>query len=98
MKQIFEKKVFRSWTNNKYWIYTSLKPNLTGAFLNRQTWAGGGGGLRALHHNFFVIAPMIMRFGTCIKFDVFYRMVTKKFVTSLLLRNYDVITCILADV
>ena len=40
---------------------------------------------------------MIMKFGTGIKLDVFYTMVTKKFVISLLLRNYDVITCILAD-
>ena len=37
------------------------------------------------HHNFVVIAPMIMKFGTGIKFDVFYTMVTKKFLTSLLL-------------
>ena len=47
--------------------------------------------------NFVVIAPMIVKFGTGIKLDVFYIMVTKTFVTSLLLRNYDVITCILAD-
>ena len=40
---------------------------------------------------------MIMKFGTGIKLDVFYTMVTKTFVTSLLLHNYDVITCILAD-
>ena len=48
------------------------------------------------HHNFVVIAPMIMKFGTGIKLDVFYTMVTKRFVTSLLLRHYDVITDILA--
>ena len=46
------------------------------------------------YHNFVVIALMIMKFG---KLNVFYTMVTKKFVTSLLLRNYDVIICILAD-
>ena len=57
----------------------------------------GGGGLRAPHHNFVVVAPMIMKFGTVIKLDVFYTVVTKKFVTSLLLCNYDVITCILAN-
>ena len=56
---------------------------------------GRGGGHEGPHHNFVVIAPMIMRFGTAIKPDVFYTMV--KIVTSLLLRNYDVITCILAD-
>ena len=58
---------------------------------------GGGGGHEGPHHNFVVIAPMIMKFGTGIKLDVFYTMVAKKFVTSLLLRHYDVITCNLAD-
>ena len=48
-------------------------------------------------HNFVVNASVIMKFGTGIKVDVFYRMVAKTFVTSLLLRKYDVITCILAD-
>ena len=48
-------------------------------------------------HNFVVVAPMMMKFGTGIKLNVFYTMVTKTFVTSLLLRNYDVITCILAE-
>ena len=61
------------------------------------TVSHGGGGMRAPHHNFVVIAPMIMKFGTGVKLDVFYTMVTKIFVTSLLLRHYDVITCILAD-
>ena len=49
------------------------------------------------HHNFVVITPMIIKFGTGNKFDVFYTMITRNFVTSILLRNYDVITCILAD-
>ena len=53
--------------------------------------------MRGPNHNFVVIAPMIMEFGRGIKLDVFYTMVTKKFVTSLLLCNYDVITCILAN-
>ena len=52
--------------------------------------------MRAPHHNFVVIAPMIMKSGTGIKLEVLYTMVTKN-VTSLLFRNYDVITCILAD-
>ena len=38
-----------------------------------------------------------MNFGTSIKLDVFYAMVTKKFVTLLLLRNYGVVTCIFAN-
>ena len=49
-----------------------------------------------MRHNFVIIALMIMKFGTAVKLDVFYTMVTK-IVTSLLLRNFDVITCILAD-
>ena len=53
--------------------------------------------MRVPHHNFVVIAPMIIKFDTGIQFDVFYTIVIKKFVTSLLLRNYDVITCILAN-
>ena len=35
----------------------------------------GGGGMP--HHNFVVIAPMIIKVGTGIKLDVFYTMVTK---------------------
>ena len=53
--------------------------------------------MKAPHHNFVVVANMIMKFGTGIKLDVFYTMATKKIVTSLLLRHYDVIACILAD-
>ena len=48
--------------------------------------------MRAPHHNFVVIAPMIMKFGTGVKLDAFYTMVTKEFLTSLLLRHYDIIT------
>ena len=48
----------------------------------------GGGG-----HNFVVIAPMIMKFGTGVNPDEFYTMVTKA-VTLQLLRHYDVIICI----
>ena len=58
---------------------------------------GGGGAIRAPHHNFVVIDPKIIKFGTGITLDVFYTTVTKNFVTSVILRNYDVITCILAD-
>ena len=57
----------------------------------------GGGEMKPPHHNFVVIYPMIMKFKTVVKLDEFYTMVTKKFVTSLLLRHYDVMTCILAD-
>ena len=53
--------------------------------------------MRAPHHNLVVIAPMTVKFGTGIKLAVFYTMLTKKFVMSLLLRNDDVISCILAD-
>ena len=44
------------------------------------------------HHNFVVVALMTLKFGTGIKVDVFNTIVTKKFIKSLLLRNYDVIT------
>ena len=53
--------------------------------------------MRAPHHNFVVIAMMIMKFGTGVKLDVFYSMVAQKVVTSILLRQYVVITCILAN-
>ena len=46
-------------------------------FLNRQSLGGGGGVHEDPHHNFVVVAPMIMKFGTGIKLDVFYTMVTK---------------------
>ena len=36
-------------------------------------YGGGGGGMRAPHHNFVVIAQMIMKFGTGVKLDVFYK-------------------------
>ena len=45
--------------------------------------------------NFVVIALMIMKFGAGMELDMFYTMVTKEFVRSLLLRNYDAITCIM---
>ena len=35
------------------------------------------GGMTAPHHNFVVIAPMIMKFSTVIKLDIFYTMVIK---------------------
>ena len=52
--------------------------------------------MKASHHNFVVIALMTMKFGIGIKLDVFHAVVTKKFVTSLPLRNYDITICILA--
>ena len=33
--------------------------------------------MSAPHHNFAVVAPMIMEFHTGVKLDVFYTMVTK---------------------
>ena len=48
----------------------TFNPILHGLFLNHQSGGGGGGGL-------VVIAPMIMKFGTGIKLDVFYTVVTK---------------------
>ena len=37
----------------------------------------GGGARPPPHHNFIVIAPMTMKYGTGVKLDVFYTMVTK---------------------
>ena len=68
-----------------------------GFFCTVSHGGGGGGDHEGPRHNFVVSAPMIMKSGTGIKLDVFYTVVSKKFVTSLLLRKYDVITCILAD-
>ena len=64
---------------------------MTWAFLNRQLW-----GYEGPHHNFVVIALNIIKFGTGVKLDVFCTMVTE-IMTSLLLRHYDVITCILGN-
>ena len=49
-------------------------------FFEPSVW---GGGHEGPHHNFVVIAPMSMKFGTLVKLDVFYTMVTKD-----LLRHY----------
>ena len=38
-----------------------------------------GGGHEGPNNNFVVIAPMSMEFGTGIKLEVFYTMVTKSF-------------------
>ena len=39
---------------------------------------GAGGGHDAIpHHNFVLVAPMIMKFGTVMKLDVFYTMATE---------------------
>ena len=42
-------------------------------------------------HNFVFVAQMIMKIGTGNNLDLFNTIATKKFVTSLLLRNYVVI-------
>ena len=39
--------------------------------------SGGAFFIRASHHNFVVIALMIMKFGTGVKLDVFYTMKQK---------------------
>ena len=67
-----------------------LNPIWHELFLNCQLW-------EEPHHNFIVVAAMVMKFSTGVKLDVFYTMLTKEFVTLLLFRYYDVITCILAD-
>ena len=54
--------------------------------------------LKGTHHNFVVHAPTIMKSGTDMEIYVLHTMVTKHFVTMLLLSNYDAITGIYADV
>ena len=54
--------------------------------------------LKGTHHNFVVHAPTIMKLSTDMELDVLHTMVTKHFVTMLLLSNYDAITGIYADV
>ena len=54
--------------------------------------------LKGTHHNFVVHAPTIIKLGTDMELDVLYTMVTKYFVTIILLSNYDAITGIYADV
>ena len=85
-KDIFLVKIASKGTSLTLFDISFFEPSVIG---------GGGGGGGAAYHNFVVIAPMIMKFGTGMKLDVFYTMATKHL---LLLRNYDVITCILADV
>ena len=46
-----------------------FNPIRHGLFMNCQLWGGG--------HDSVVIAPMIMKFGTGAKLDVFYTIVTK---------------------
>ena len=72
-----------------------INPISHGIFLNRQSWSGMSP--PPPHYNFVVIPSMNMKFGTVIKLGIFYTMVTKKFVMSLLLRKYDIITYILAN-
>ena len=54
--------------------------------------------LKGTHNNFVVHARRIMKLGTDMELDMLYTMVTKLFVTMLLLSNYDAITGIYADV
>ena len=49
-------------------------------------------GMMAPHHNFVVMASTILKFGTGMKLDVFYTMVSKEFVMSLLLCSYDIMS------
>ena len=53
----------------------TVKPHLTWAFFELSVM--GGHGTPPPNHNFVVIAPVIMKFGTGIKLDLFYTMVAK---------------------
>ena len=54
--------------------------------------------LKGPHYNFVVHALMIMKLCADLELGVFYTVVTKNFVTLLLLSKYDAITGIYADV
>ena len=76
----------------------SVLPNLTWAFFWTVSHAGGGGrGMMSSHHKFVVIVPMIMKFAEVSSLTYSTHLMSKKFVTSRLLHNYDIITCILAN-
>ena len=72
--------------------HSQFNPTWHGLF-----WTVSHGGHQVPLHNFVVITLMIMKFDTSIKIDVFYTIVAKKFVISLLSRNYGIIICVLAD-
>ena len=56
-----------------------LTPFDLGFQLNRQLLGGGGAwGMRVPHHNFVLIAAMIMKFGKGVKLGVFYTINGKK--------------------
>ena len=46
-------------------------------FFEPSVMGGGGGGHKGPYHSFVGIALMITKFGTGIKLDVFYTLVTK---------------------
>ena len=46
-------------------------------FIEPSVMGRGVEGNEGPYHNFVVIAPMSMKFGTCVKLAVFYTMVTK---------------------
>ena len=52
-------------------------------------WGGGGLGHGSPHHNLAVYPPLFMKLGTEIELND-----NKNFVTSLILRDYDVLTSI----
>ena len=72
--------------------------HLTWAFLNLQSWGRGGEGRGHddSHNNFLVYATILIKFGRDMELDVFYTISIQKFVMSLRLRNYDVITRVFA--
>ena len=58
---------------------------------------GAGGGMIVPNHNFVVIAPMILKFGTAMKLEVFYTMAPKNLYRFYYCVSLYVITCILAQ-
>ena len=72
----------------------SVLPYLTWAFFELSVMGGGGHDVPPSYICCYCADDHEICRG--IKLDVFYTLMSKKFVTSLLLRNYDIMTCILA--
>ena len=70
-------------------------PYLTWAFFEPPLMEGGGGG--RMRAPIIIYCSYDHEICSGIKFDLLYILVRKKFVTSLLLRVYDVVTCIFAN-
>ena len=75
----------------------SVLPYLTWAFFEPSVMGGGGGAHDVPPSQICCYCADDHEICRGIKLDVFYTLMSKKVVMSLLLCNYDIITCILAN-